>query len=246
MSTAVKRLLIATVALLAAPCGASAHDVGESNATFFIRPTGIDVELYMGLNAGAILIADGGQFVVITPNTFPDYSDRLQVVASGLFILSGGDGATLQPDAMTVSMTEQTDVLYNLHFPLPTPMPGVLKIRAAYLDKMVETHIGTIYVMNTVGDEYGRGTVTPDSEEIEVRLPGADALVTARSKAPTGAAGAAATAPAVGAIPGVAAAQVRSGAPWFLWATVGGTALIIALVAYRGIARQNMDRKPNH
>jgi hypothetical protein len=165
----------------------------------------------------------------MTPNTFPDYSDSLRSVGLDLFTVTGGDGAVLKPDAMTVSMTETTDVLFNLHYPLPSPMPGVLKIHAGYLDKMVDTHIGTIYVMNDVGDQFGWGTVSPDSQDLQVRLPAVADLIKT-------------SAPATVAAP-LPPADSRRGAKWLLWGLLGGSAVIVAAAVLRGIAGQKDQRK---
>jgi len=229
MSITAKRLLLVALVLICVPRCAGAHNIGESNATFYVRTTGLDVELYMGMVSGCRLIADEGQIIQMTPNNFTDFSDRLQAVAPDLFTITGGDGTTLKPDAMTVSMTETTDVFYTLHYPLPSPMPGVLKIHADYLDKMVDTHMGTIYVMNTVGDQFGWGTVSPDSEDLQIRLPAVADLI--KTNAPAS----------------VVAAPLTAESPhrvrWLLWGLLGGGALIVAAAALRGIAGQREERK---
>jgi len=228
MLIAAKRLLLAFLVLLCLQCGAEAHNIGESSATFYVRATGLDVELYMGMPSGCRLIADEGQIIQMTPNNFTDFSDRLQEVAPDLFTLIGGDGTTLKPDAMNVSRTETTDVFYTLHYPLPAPMPGILRIRAAYLDKMVETHTATIYVMNAVGDPFGLGTLSPDSQDMQVSLPAVGDLI--KTNAP---------ATAITVPPGAGA---RHGGRWVLWGLLGGSALIVG-TAWRAIARQREERK---
>jgi hypothetical protein len=108
-------------------------------------------------------------------------------------------------------------------------MPGVLKIHADYLDKMVDTHIGTIYVMNNVGDQFGWGTVTPDSEDLQVRLPAVADLI--RTNAPA----------SVVAPPPTA--ESGRGTRWALWGLLGAGALIAAAAASRAIAGQREQRK---
>jgi hypothetical protein len=208
------------------PRGAFAHDIGASNATFLVRSTGIDVELFMGLNASALLIADNGQQIVITPNTFGDFSDRLQSAAADLFVVTSADGSALKPDSATVSMSEQTDCVYDLHYPLPAAMPGTLKIHAAYLDRMVENHVATIYVMNAIGDRFGLGDLRPDSQDMEAHLPSADSLTTAH--------------PAPVAVPAQPAVQMRQSAPLFLWIILAIGGITIVLAALRGINRKEV------
>jgi hypothetical protein len=234
MPTPAKRLLLTAIVLLWAQSGAVAHNIGESNATFYVRTTGIDVELYMGLNSAARLLGEDGQVIGMNPNNFADYSDRLAALAPDLLTLTGGDGTTLKPDAMTVSMTETTDVFYALHYPLPSPMPGVLKIHADYLDKMVDTHVGTIYVMNTVGDPFGWGTVSPDSQDLQVRLPAIADIIKNHAAA------------AVVANPPSDVANSQHGGRWVLWTVLGAGVLVVAGVILRRAGRQHADRPMTH
>jgi hypothetical protein len=217
---AVQFLLIALV-VLRGQCVALAHDIGASNATFYVRPTGIDVELYMGLNAGALLIPDPtGQLVVITPNTFNDFSDRLQSAGADLFALSATDDTPIKPESVAVNITDQSDVEYTLHFPLP-PLPTTLKIHAAYIEKMVETHVGTLYVMNAIGDKLAVGEVRPDSPDIEAHLPALTPIASAPAPpSPT---------------PSAPAIASRPATPWYLWTFLAAGAVAIALVAWRGM-----------
>jgi len=228
--------LLAAFALFLTQCHARAHDIGSSNATFLVRSTGIDVELYMGLNAADLLIANNGEQVVITPDTFENFSDRLKSVAPMLYTLTAADGTALAPDSYTASISEQSDVRFDLHYPLPAAMPGTLKIHAAYIDAMVDTHLGSIYVMNAMGDRLGWGEVRADSEDVIAHLPAAGALVRAALN-PN-----AVSVPV--AIPETSVPQQRS--PWFLWALLGGSALVSVMVAVRGISRQSAERKMIH
>jgi hypothetical protein len=233
----VRHLLLVFLVAGLAPCSAGAHDIGASNATFLVRATGIDVELYMSLGSGALLIADNGEQIVIKPATFPDFSQRLQAVAPALFDLTAGDGTTLEPDSFSVSLTEQNDACYDLHYPLPAAMPGTLTIHAAYMERMAPGHVGSIYVMNTAGDRFGSGEVTADSMDVQAHLPAALAL---QEQPPAGPAQAV-SAPA--AAPGPSSGESRQSAPWFLWVLLGGSALLIAAAALRGAARQSAERK---
>jgi hypothetical protein len=232
MPLGAKRFCLAVFMLLVAQAGAMAHDIGESNATFYVRSTGIDVTLFMGLNSAALLIPSEGQAISITLDTFDKYSDRLQAAAPDLLTLTGGDGTTLKPDSMAVSMTEEFDVLYNLHYPLPAPLPGVLKIHAGYLTKMVETHVGTFYVMNAAGEQFGWAEVRPDSQDLEVRLPAMNNVSGTQQPASIAAA--------------KPATEVHGGERWVLWAMIGGGVAALVLAALRAIARKNKARGTDH
>jgi hypothetical protein len=225
--------LVAAFALLLAQCHAWAHDIGSSNATFLVRGTGIDVELYMGLNAADLLIANNGEQVVITPDTFDNFSDRLKAVAPLLYTLTAADGTVLAPDSYTASISDQSDVRFDMHYPLPAKMPGILKIHAAYIDAMVDTHLGSIYVMNAMGDRLGWGEVRVDSEDVIAHLPAVGALVRAPANPNP------VSVPV--AIPVTSVSRQRS--PWFLWVLLGGSALVSVMVAMRGISRQSAERK---
>jgi hypothetical protein len=233
VSTRAKRIILGIFLVLGTFRGVFAHDIGASNATFLVRATGIDVELYMGLGAGALMIAGDGQLVVITPATFADFSDRLQAAGSSLFTLTAADGTPMAPDAVNVSLSEQNDIVYDLHYPLPAALPGVLKIHADYIDRMAEGHLGSIYVLNAVGDRLGFGEVRTGAEDVAAHLPAADSLGRAAVSPPP-------PPPPPPAAPAATPGQSSPGAPWFLWAVLGGGLLLIAAAALRGISRKNL------
>jgi hypothetical protein len=228
-------ILLGGLILLVAVSSAAGHDIGTSNGTFWVRGTGIDVELYMGLNAAALLIAEPGQQVAIAPNAYSDYADRLQAVAPNLFTLTAADGSILKPDAASSALTAQADVLFELHYPLPAALPGNLTIHCSYLDKMVDNHIGSFYVMNAVGDHLGYGEVRPDSEDVIGHLPAADALVGVHPAVP---------------VPVIAAATQgpppeRPSPPLMLWVILAAGVLVLTAAVRRTISRKKAERKSN-
>jgi hypothetical protein len=99
-----------------------------------------------------------------------------------------------------------------------------------YLRKMDEGHVGKIYVLNANGDQLGQDDFSAESPDFEVRLP---AIAGAPAKPPA----------AVDTAPTPSTGEAPSSTHWGLWAMFGGSILVIALVAWRGIARQNVERK---
>ena len=224
MPMTAKRLLLATIVLLLVSSSVVAHDVSESNADFYVRPTGIDVELHMALSSAALLLSTPDQAVSISIDTYDNYSARLQAVAPSLLTLTGGDGTTLKPDATAVTMTEEYDVLFTLHYPLPVPMPGNLRIHPDYLARMIASHVGTFYVVDGFGGTFGWAQMAPDSQDLDVRLPAVTDLGRAR--------------PAASIAATQTVAQSPGGVRWLPWAISGG-ALVLVLLAVRVFARGN-------
>jgi len=229
MPTFARRIVLAAMLVLAMARLAGAHNIGESNATFYVRSAGIDVELYMGMPSACRLIAEPGQIIQMTANNFSDFTDALQACAPELFVVTDGQGAVLKPDAMAVSMTDQSDVLYNLHYPLPAALPGVLNIRATYLDKMVDTHIATTYVMNSAGDQFGWASLGTDSEVMQVRLPAAGDLMKTQAVVAS-------------ATQAIADVDDHRAPRWIVWAAVGAGVAIVAVIFFGWVWKSSRRR----
>lgn len=230
MPSSAQHLFSAALLLLFAQRAATAHSSLESTASIWVRSTGIEVQLYMSRASAAVLLEKDGEHITIVRDNFPTFERRLAANGPTLLALTASDGAALQADAAAASLTDEDDICYNLHYPLPGVLPGPLRIRTTYLHKLDEGHLVNIYVLNAANDQLGQGDISAETPDFEVHLP---ALVGVTPKSPP----AAATAPSIG--------ESTQGSRWGLWAMLGGSALVIAIVAVRGIAVQNAARKTN-
>ena len=167
-----KLILLPLLILALLPHTARAHDVLSSTLNIWVRPSGMDAELYMARAAAGMLIPKDNQPTAISPENL----SALKSVAPQTFQLTAEDGTLLTPDSASVSVTEENDILFNLHFPLPAAMPGTLKIHATYLTQMAEGHVGNAFVMNAKGDDFGFGEIRPESPDLLAHLPAATAL----------------------------------------------------------------------
>jgi len=163
-------------------------------------------------------------------DNFPEFENRLAAGGPSLLSVTTGAGTPLPAESSSASITDEDDICFRLHYPLPAVLPGPLAIHGNYLRKMDDGHVGKIFVLNADSDQLGQGDFGAEFPDFEVRLP----AVTGAPPKPTAAADTA-PAPSTGAAPG--------GVRWGLWAMLGGSALAIVIVAGRGIARQNAERQ---
>jgi hypothetical protein len=227
---AARRFILATLLLLFGQCIASAHNSLESTLGFWVRTTGIDVRIFMSRDAASILLQKGGEQVSIVRDNFPEFEDRLAANGRSLLTLTAGDGTTLKADASAASITDEDDICYDLHYPLPKALPASLTIRGNYFDRMEVGHVGSIYMSNATGDQIGQGEISAESPDFEVHLPAVSAsLVQPHSAADSPASRSS----------NESSHYIR----WGLWAMLGGCVVVIAIAALRSIARQNVVRK---
>ena len=232
MPTAAKHFFRAALILLLAPHAAAAHDSLESDLSVWVRATGIDVQIYMSRVSAAMSLEKDGEHLLIMRDNFPAFEKRLAANGPALLSVTTGAGTTLKADASTASITDEDDICFRLHYPLPGVLPGPLVIHGNYLSKMEEGHVGKIYVLNTGGDQLGQGDFSAESPDFEAHLP-------AIAGAPPPPRPAADTAPASSTAPSAQDSH------WGLWAMLIGSALIIASVAVRELARQKAERHTN-
>ena len=231
MPTPAKQLFLAALVLLLAPRAAAAHDSLESDLSVWVRATGIDVQIYMARVSAAEFLEKDGEHLTIMRDNFSEFEKRLAASAPALLSVTAGAGAALQAESSTAEITDEDDICFRLHYPLPAVLPGPLAIHGNYLRKMDEGHVGKIYVLNANGDQLGQDDFSAEYPDFEVRLP---AIAVAPAKPPT----------AVNTAPTPSIGEAPSGTRWSLWAMLGGGAVVMVLVAWRGIARQNAERKP--
>ena len=222
--------LMVAVILLAGQRVAGAHDSLESTLSFWVRTTGIDVRIFISRGNASTLIEKAGEHVDLMRDNFSAYQERLAASGSGLLSLTAGDGSMLKADASSASITDEDDICYTLHYPLPKVLPGSLNIHGNYLDKMDAGHVGSIYMLNGTGDQIAQGDLRVESPDFDANLP----AVTAAVGKPQPAARTAA-APATG--------ESEKDPRWGLWTIFGGGVMLIAIIALRGIARRNAGRK---
>jgi hypothetical protein len=225
MATLAQHPALASVALLFFAGIASAHQSLESTDSFWVRPTGIEAEIYMSRGAADLLVAREGEMVTIVRDNFGVFQARLAAVGPSLLSVAGEDGATLVADASKASMTDEDDICFSLHYPLPKGALTALKIHGNYLDRMDVGHIGSIYVLNATDDLLGSGEIRADSPDFEVHLQ----AVSDKGRGT-------AALPAAPSVQPVAMAQART-RPWGIWCAAGGALLVIAVLGWRAMAR---------
>jgi hypothetical protein len=221
---------LATLILLLGQRIAGAHDSMETTLSFWVRATGIDVRIFISRGNASMLIEKAGEHVDLMRDSFSTYQERLAVSGSGLLSLTAGDGSELKADASSASITDEDDVCYTLHYPLPKVLPGSLNIHGNYLDKMDAAHVGSIYMQNATGDQIAQGEIRADSPDFEAQLP---AVAAAPAKPQ----------PATVAVPAPITSQSPRQSHWGLWTIIGGGVLVVAIIAARGIAMKAVDRK---
>jgi hypothetical protein len=179
MSIFARRLVLASMLLPLIQRTAAAHGSLESTLSFFVRSTGIDVQIYMSRgSAGALLDKKPGEQVVILRENFPDFQQRLANSGSGLMTITAADGTALKVESSVASITDEDDICYRLHYPLPTALPGLVTIHGNYLDKLEDGHVGGVYVLNAAGDQLGQGDIRSDSPDFVVQVPAVAAATT--------------------------------------------------------------------
>jgi hypothetical protein len=226
--------LLGILVLLGAPGIAAAHDIDGSTLTIWLRSTGMDVEVYFARASAELLIANPGEPIAITPNNFSDYTERLQSAGPNLLLVTAANGTIVPPDSSAVSLTDETDVRYDLHYSLAAA--GPYTIQGPYLFKMPPEHGGYYKVMNARGNPLQWGVIRTDAPDFSLNIPAADALANAAN--PAGAAGN--PVPAV-AVPSVAAPPASSSP--LLWVLLIGCASLMIILAFRGVAQSHSSRK---
>ena len=116
--------LVAAAFVLAAGRTALGHGSLDSNVSGTLRPTGLDLQLYLSRYSAALLIEQPGAPLTITRATFPAAEARLAAAAPSFVAVTaggGGDapGGTLAADASAVTLTDEDDVCLRLHYPAP-------------------------------------------------------------------------------------------------------------------------------
>jgi hypothetical protein len=198
----------------------------QSTLDFVVRPTGIDVQMYLACDSADILVANENERVAIDRDNFGDYESRLATIAPTLLLVTQADGTVLTADASSATFTDEGDTCFHLHYPLPAVLPGALAIHGNYLSKMDLDHNGEISVLNAAGEQLGQGTIRDESPDYRVQLPAVGA-------------------PRQPATVAAAAAPSSSDFHWGLWAVLGGTVLVISVIALRAMAKANVEGK-NH
>jgi hypothetical protein len=223
MSKAARNIMLAAVILLVGARGAAAHISLESTDSLWIRPTGIDVRIYMSRGSADAVIAADGEVVTIVRDNFEDFQKRLSAAGPGLLMLTNGDGTKLKADSSMALLTEDNDICFELHFPLPRELPGLLRLHANYLSKMDEGHVGDIHVLNATDDQLAQGEIRVETPDYEVQLPAV--------------AGVQVTAPASRAVIAAAPAPAE-GSHGGTWIALGGALLVFGGVAIWRIVRE--------
>lgn len=225
--------LLATVAVLLGQHVAVAHSSLESTLSFWARPTGIDVQIYMSRGSAAVLLETPGEHITILRDNFPTFEQRLATAGPALLSLAAADGTTLTAEASTASITDEDDICYRLHYPLPKVMPGMpgsLTIHGNYLEKMDAGHVGSIYVLSATSEPLAQGEIRADSPDFQSPLPAVSAPVAEPRPVAQPARAPSTNAP-------------HGEARWALWATLACGALLIAIAAMRAFIRQNVNLK---
>jgi hypothetical protein len=225
--------LFATVALLLGQHVAVAHSSLESTLSFWTRPTGIDVQIYMSRGSAAVLLEEPGEHITILRDNFPTFEQRLATAGPTLLSLTTADGSTLTAEASTASITDEDDICYRLHYPLPKVVPGTpgsLTIHGNYLEKMDAGHVGSIYVLSAANEPLAQGEIRADSPDFQSPLPAVAAPV---AQPP----------PAAQPAPAPSTNAPHGEARWVLWAALACSALLITIAAMRAFIRQNANLK---
>jgi hypothetical protein len=220
---------LAILAILLVQRVAAGHSSLESTLSFWVRPTGIDAQIYMSRGSAAVLLEKQRENLTIVRENFAEFQQRLAANGPALLVLTDQGQTALAPDASAASITDEDDICYRLHYPLPKALPGSLTIHGNYLARMEDGHVGSIYVLNATDDQLGQGEIGADSPDFEVQLPAVSGIHVEPHVASAAAAGSTSESPR----------SSRLG----LWAALGAGFLFIVSVAWRGIARGNASRK---
>ncbi len=211
-----KGVALAMGVMLGAVGVAQAHDSLQSTESIWVRPTGVQVDIYMSPISADVLVEKKGEAVIITADNFSEYAGRLAEVGTGLLSVSAQDEIGMRADASSASMTEEQDICFSLHYPLPAEGLRELKIHGNYLGKMEEGHMGTAYVLDGGNNLLGGGQIGADTPELDLKF--AEVRAVALTKP-------AATLPAntdVGAV-----------GQWELWCLFGGGLLALLCAGWR-------------
>jgi hydrogenase/urease accessory protein HupE len=148
-----------------------AHDPFASSANARVDRAGIQLEITMGRSAAFALLDDAADLPEeITDEDFGKFDQGLKERGAELFTITAG-GAPLVAKEVEVRLTEERDVEFRVLYPPPEASP--LRFRAAYLDKMVEDHVGTLYVEDAGGADLGWGYLEAAAPTLEAPLPAA-------------------------------------------------------------------------
>jgi hypothetical protein len=224
--------LVAAAFVLAAGRTALGHGSLDSNVSGTLRPTGLDLQLYLSRYSAALLIEQPGAPLTITRATFPAVEARLAAAAPSFVAVTaggGGDapGGTLAADASAVTLTDEDDVCLRLHY--PAPAGGRLGVRGGYLKKMDDGHVGMVALLDAQGNVLGQGEIAADAPEFDVFLPAAQAATRPVAAAP----------PVP--IPPRQESAVHGGRRGMWWiAMAGGLAVLLAAV-WAALSRRRTD-----
>ena len=216
MASRARNSLLAILAVMLGQSVANAHSSLESTLSFWVRPTGIDVQIYMSRGSAAVLLEKEGEHITIVRENFSTFENRLAGYGPALLSLTGGDGATLKVESSAALLTDEDDICYRLHYPLPGGLPGLLNIHGNYLGKMEDGHVGSVYVLNASNDQLGQGDIRADAADFEVDIPAIAAAAPLNRELP-------------------------HNSHWSLWAVLGGGLVVIAAVAWQGLARRRRE-----
>lgn len=207
---------LAAILIMATAHPAAAHISLESTDSLWIRPTGIDVRIYMSRGSADAVIAAPGETVTIVRDNFPAFQPRLAAAGPGLLLLTTADGKTLMADAASAALTDDDDICYQLHYPLPRTLPGELTLHARYLDKMDEGHVGDIHILNATDDQLALGEVRAETPDFAFKIPAVAAT--------------APPAPATDASPAPTIPKLDPGTSWGPWGFLGGVILVVVIL----------------
>ncbi len=145
---------------------ALAHDPFSSAAHATVDATGIQLDVTMALSATGDLFPAPPP--VIDEEHFQKILPQLRQRAGELFRLTAGR-TPLTTDRIDVSLTEENDVDFHLHYARANGSP--LVFRAAYLAKMPVDHVATLSVTDSAGHNLGWDYLDAANPALAVPVP---------------------------------------------------------------------------
>src|SRR4051812_786367 len=107
---------MAALLLTGAARVAVAHDVLASGVSLWVRPGGMDLEVYLNRAAAVDLILPKGVQLILDEETFGKSKAKLLAVGPSLFDIAAGEGAgqAIVPERVQVGLTDENDVKFDI------------------------------------------------------------------------------------------------------------------------------------